>query len=180
MFLNDLTRIQQNFAEENHGLVLRFLHAKSLPIGDYYDVVLYGYVCAVRKYLSREDLRRRYDFDSIAFSAMSDELYKHYRERTQGTRELITVRVESVAYHKETLHISEIVSDDEYMREKHESKLIWEQVSRKLTHEQVRILHLRAEGYTDREIAARRKRQASDIESIFEDIQAAIFDLCFI
>ena len=68
MLLTELTRAQHNFAEAHHGLIFSFLSEKSLPADDYYDVVVFGYLRAVRQYFKRDDLRRRHTFDSIAYS----------------------------------------------------------------------------------------------------------------
>ena len=176
MLSNELTKSQQAFAEANHGLIFKFISEKALPTDDYYDVVVFGYLRAVRQYFKREDLRRRYAFDSIAYSNMADDLYSHHRRQSRNTLASMTVSYESIG--KESGCIPEAVSGDEYMLEKLEAKLLWERLSRLLTHEQVRTLRLRADGYTDREIAARRKSQISDVESIFEEIQSAALGLC--
>ena len=178
MLSNELTKDQKNFADANHNLIFSFLSDKDLPMDDYYDVVVFGYLRAVRQYLKRDDIRRRYTFDRIAYSKMADDLYSHQIKQLRPVREAATVSYDSAIYGEETLYVSETIPGDEYMQEKLEAKLLWEQLSRSLTHEQIRALRLRAEGYTDDEIAARRQREVSDVKSIFEDIQAAAFGFC--
>lgn len=52
--LNDTQRI---FAEKNHNLVYKFLHEKNLPASEYYDIVIFGYLRAVQRYLTDPNCR---------------------------------------------------------------------------------------------------------------------------
>ena len=45
-----LTKEQQEFAAEHHGLVYRFLNDNHLPEDEFYDVVIFPYLKAVRDY----------------------------------------------------------------------------------------------------------------------------------
>ena len=51
--LNDIQRI---FADKNHNLVYKFLHEKNLPASEYYDIVIFGYLRAVQRYLTDPNL----------------------------------------------------------------------------------------------------------------------------
>ena len=43
-----LTKEQQEFAAEQHGLVYKFLNDNHLPDDEFYDVVIFGYPCQYR------------------------------------------------------------------------------------------------------------------------------------
>lgn len=88
--LRPLEPHEKEMAEEHHALVLRFLRANSLPMEDYYDVVIFRYLLAVEKWFRRPDLYR-YGFTSIAWAAMSSALS---REREKQRRRLRTVSLE--------------------------------------------------------------------------------------
>ena len=45
-----LTKEQQAFAAEHHGLVYKFLNDNHLPEDEFYDVVIFPYLKAVRDY----------------------------------------------------------------------------------------------------------------------------------
>ena len=45
-----LTKEQQEFAAEHHGLVYKFLNDNHLPEDEFYDVVIFPYLKAVRDY----------------------------------------------------------------------------------------------------------------------------------
>ena len=60
--LNDTQRI---FADKNHNLVYKFLHEKNLPASEYYDIVIFGYLRAVQRYLTDPNLAG-YSFSTVA------------------------------------------------------------------------------------------------------------------
>ena len=39
-----MTQEEQEFAEQKHDLVIDYLRRKGLPMDDYYDIVIFGYV----------------------------------------------------------------------------------------------------------------------------------------
>ena len=45
-----LTKEQQDFAAEHHGLVYKFLNDNHLPENEFYDVVIFPYLKAVQDY----------------------------------------------------------------------------------------------------------------------------------
>lgn len=45
-----LTKEQQTFATAHHSLVYKFLNENRLPEDEFYDVVIFGYLKAVRDY----------------------------------------------------------------------------------------------------------------------------------
>ena len=60
-----LTKEQQEFAAEHHGLVYKFLNDNHLPDDEFYDVVIFPYLKAVQDYFSDESAQR-YSFAAIA------------------------------------------------------------------------------------------------------------------
>ena len=78
--MKTLSNNQKLFAEEHHNLINLFLRMKRLPENEYYDVVVFGYLNAVKKYTEREDLKQ-YSFKNIAFRAMGSSLSNHFRSQ---------------------------------------------------------------------------------------------------
>jgi hypothetical protein len=64
-----LTREQREFATKWHNLIYTFLNEKRLPEEDYYDIVVFGFLRAVKEYLSKPALQR-YSFSTIAWNNM--------------------------------------------------------------------------------------------------------------
>ena len=71
--LNDTQRI---FADKNHNLVYKFLHEKNLPASEYYDIVIFGYLRAVQRYLTDPNLTG-YSFSTVAWRAMEGEVVQY-------------------------------------------------------------------------------------------------------
>ena len=53
-----LTEAESEFAAEHHSVIYGYLRKAGLPEDDFYDVVVFGYLRAVRKYLARPELRK--------------------------------------------------------------------------------------------------------------------------
>lgn len=68
-----LTKEQREFAAENHEIVLSYLRGKRLDASEWYDVAVFGYLRAVRKYTERPELQI-YAFSTIAGRAMDTEI----------------------------------------------------------------------------------------------------------
>ena len=77
MIIHVLTQEQQDFAAEHHDLIYDFLRDNRLLQDEFYDVVVFGYLHAVRRYLVHERLRRQVEFDVLARRAMMRDLAVH-------------------------------------------------------------------------------------------------------
>ena len=106
--LHELTHLQRQFAEEHQETVLRFLSRMRLPVEDYYDIVIFGYLQAVQEYDENPALSR-FQFDTIAWTKMSDCLGKHYAYANRPKRKAPTVS--TYAYTKDGLTLDEILPD---------------------------------------------------------------------
>ena len=174
MFTNNSHYDENAFAEANHYIIERFLRQKRLPQDDYYDVVVFGFLRAVRQYCSRPELREKYEFSTIAWRKMTDDLCKHYKTQSRPSHRAVTVSFDSPLYDDNTLTMAEVIPDPYQMAESVETAILWEKVAGLLTDEQHEALYLRADGYTDREIAASRKRRVSDVRGIFDGIRETV------
>ena len=76
-----LTPEQRDYAAKHHGLVYKFLNNNRLPEDEFYDVVIFGYLRAVRRYHTVSYLRK-YAFSTIAWQAMHSDLFKYRRAQS--------------------------------------------------------------------------------------------------
>ncbi len=180
MSLDELILDQQAFAEAHHSLIYRFLSAKKLPRDDYYDVVVFGYLRAVKQYCCRPELRLKYDFNAIAWRKMQDDLAKHFKAQSRPSRKAVTVSLEELLYDSETFTLAETIPCTSAETDRVESVMLCEQIIGLLTAEQAETLRLRIDGYTDREIAGRTNCHTRDVDAIFASIQAAVLGLCLV
>lgn len=61
-----LTKEQQDFAAEHHGLVYKFLNDNHLPENEFYDVVIFPYLKAVQDYCNSASAQK-YSFKEAVF-----------------------------------------------------------------------------------------------------------------
>jgi len=180
VFTNNIFNDENAFAEAHHNIVDRFLRHKRLPYDDYYDVVVFGFLRAVRQYCNRPELREKYDFNAIAWRKMTDDLCSHYKKQSRPMRRAVTVSLEAMSTRNDWLTMHEVVSGSDSLFEHLEAELICDEILNLLTPEQAEILRMRLDGYNTREIAARRKRRCSDIENMLADIQASVLAMCIV
>lgn len=159
-----LTSAEAEFAAEHHTVIYAFLNQSGLPEEDFYDIVVFGYLRAVRKYLARQELQR-YCFSTIAYRAMSCDVHhsKEYWMRAMRRGE-----VESF---DEEIYPGELC--DTVAESFTETQALQELMNR-LTPMQRRIAMLRANGYHDREIADICHLKSHDVEQEMTLAQAGI------
>ena len=73
-----LTLDQRQFAAEQHNLIYAYLNEKGLYHEEYYDIAAFGYLQAVKRYLSQPALRQ-YAFSTIAWRAMRQSIAAFHR-----------------------------------------------------------------------------------------------------
>ena len=110
-----LTEAESEFAAEHHSVIYGYLRKAGLPEDDFYDVVVFGYLRAVRKYLRKkrralvesldEELHTRDLLDPVSaayenvlsFQELSGKLTQKQRQiaalRAQGYHDLEIARM---------------------------------------------------------------------------------------
>lgn len=64
-----LTNEEQIFAEENYGLVRKYLNLRQLPYDEWHDVVILRYLRSVKRWFALPELHK-HSFEIVAFYAM--------------------------------------------------------------------------------------------------------------
>ena len=72
-----LTKEQQAFATDHHGLVYKFLNENHLPEDEFYDVVVFAYLKAVKDYFNSPSAQK-FSFSTIATRQMKFRLYDNH------------------------------------------------------------------------------------------------------
>lgn len=172
-----LTMEQQSFAAQNHDLVYAFLNRNCLPEDDYYDVVIFGYLRAVRKYWERAELRE-YAFSTIAWRAMKCEMSNHFQKEATRSQRARMVSLDVMTESPDMFSGLDIVFDADRIVEALEAADQWNMIRRRLTPEQTDALQLSADGYTSREISSEWKRPLRDIEELFAGALSSAYAAC--
>lgn len=84
--LTPLDDQEQIFARENHKLLIDYIKHNNLELREFYDVCVFGYLKAVKRWFSRPELHV-YKFSTIANKAMRSYLYN---ERQKQKRRIKT------------------------------------------------------------------------------------------
>ena len=87
-----LTKEQQAFATDHHGLVYKFLNENHLPEDEFYDVVVFAYLKAVKDYFNSPSAQK-FSFSTIATRQMKFRLYDYFRtqERRKRNMEVLSI-----------------------------------------------------------------------------------------
>lgn len=72
---------ERQFAEIHHSCVFHYLNTRRLPEDDWYDVVVFGYLHAVKVWFARHDLHK-YTFLTIAYNYMRSAVRNERKKRS--------------------------------------------------------------------------------------------------
>ena len=156
--LNDTKRI---FADKNHNLVYKFLHEKNLPASEYYDIVIFGYLRAVQRYLTDPNLAG-YSFSTVAWRRF--RVIRFVRPRQSYTGHL-------------TRRPTPTVTDEESLRES-EVALLLHALAKRVTPQQMEIIRLRTKGYQTNEIAQMQNTSLYHVNTLLDNARFIVVELC--
>ena len=171
--LNDTQRI---FADKNHNLVYKFLHEKNLPASEYYDIVIFGYLRAVQRYLTDPNLAG-YSFATVAWRAMEGEVVNTHRTNKRRFRVIRFVRPRQSYTGHLTRRSTPTVTDEEALRES-EVALLLHTLAKRVTPQQMEIIRLRTKGYQTNEIAQMQNTSLYHVNTLLDNARFIVVELC--
>lgn len=104
-----LTDEERQFAEIYHGCVYKYLNTQNLSEDDWYDVVICGYLRAVKTWFGRNDLHK-YSFSTIAYSYMRSAVCSE-REKQKRRPEYRAVSFDDIIPGTDGLTYEQILCD---------------------------------------------------------------------
>ena len=165
-----LTSKECIFAEKHHYLVDNFLRYRRLPYNEFYDVVIFRYLRSVQLYLT--DMRlRRFQFSTIVNRAMDwavKTYWKHHNDRVK------IISLDHAYIHDGTDLAEALVTSDRDICDEVCDALSVDELLRSLSQDQSRSLSLKAEGYTENEIALQTGKSKHEIHEIFAEIKSTL------
>lgn len=172
-----LTPEQGVFAAENHDLVIKFLKTRQLPIDEFYDIVIFGYLKAVRDYFNRPDLRK-YAFSTICWKAMMQSVSNHNKETLRKKRNAEVISIHSELYEDGPVLESTLpVYHDLLARLK--AELLLHDLATVISEQQMDMVRMRSHGYNIREIARCHNVPMQDVKMLLAGACAALKQLCY-
>lgn len=172
-----LTPEQGTFAAENHGLVLKFLNENHLPEDEYYDVVIFGYLRAVKRYFSEKDLRQ-YNFSTIAWSCMRADLINYHKALSTRKRNADVISIHSGLY-AGGLPLEHSVPYGHDVMAELETQLLLHELAGMITKEQMQMVRMRNDGYEIREIARSHNVTMKCVKQVLDIARCALKQLCY-
>lgn len=172
-----LTYEQKIFAEEHHTLVYKFLNENHLSENDYYDVIVFGYLKAVRDYLSRPSLQK-YTFPTIAWRIMTCSLYNYHRAQKCSKRNAQTVSIhESLC--EDGLPLEQTIPAPDTLMLHLETELLLHDLARHISSRQMDMVRLKTCGYSDRDIARKQNIPMKRVRELLNEIRLVLEDICY-
>ena len=172
-----LTPEQGTFAAENHGLVLKFLNENHLPEDEYYDVVIFGYLKAVKDYMTKQNLRK-YSFITIAWKYMSRSVYNHRRSHARQNQHADVISIHSGLY-AGGLPLEHSVPYGHDVMAELETQLLLHELAGMITKEQMQMVRMRNDGYDIREIARSHNVTMKCVQHVLDLACNALKQLCY-
>lgn len=130
-----LTERQRKFAEEHHKVLEDFLKYRGLPMDEFYDVVVFRFLRAVKQYDEREDLRK-YTFNTIAKHHMRSALGSYFAHLKRQKEKVQVLSLDYPMPYGSGLTLGDCIAD--------ESVDICEDICEKLSRspKRYRLLHI--------------------------------------
>ena len=171
-----LTKEQQEFAAEHHGLVYKFLNDNHLAEDEFYDVVIFAYLKAVKDFFQDESAQC-YTFAAIAKHRMRLCIYDYFRAQNRYKRNAEILSIHLGLYPDGTPLEDTLAGQDELMQEFEMGQLLHDLASR-VSRQQMNIVRMKGCGYGVREIAKSEKLPVRRIKDLLEEAHVVFLELC--
>lgn len=143
--LRPMTQEEREFAEQHHDMVVDYLRYKRLPMDDFYDIVIFGYLSAVQQYFRNPPAG--VEFKAMAFRAMKDSILREGEYHARAKRCGYTVSLDTADYH------SAIHDPKQDVERQTERKALLEQAVSVATPKEAKIIRFLMDGFALREAA---------------------------
>ena len=141
--LRPMTQEEREFAEQHHDMVIDYLRCKRLPMDDFYDIIIFGYLSAVQQYFRNPPAGVA--FKAMAFRAMKDSVLREGEYHARAKRCGVTVGLADAG--------SPLTDPRQDIERQIEGKVLLEQVASMATPREVKIIRLLVDGFALREAA---------------------------
>lgn len=139
--LRPMTQEEREFAEQKHDLVIKFLRRRCLPMEDFYDVAIFGYLSAVQRYI--RDQPTGVPFEALAIRGMKDALHQNREYNARAKRNGYTDSLDDMTW----FHVGAIPDTRHNIQREIERKDLLERAAKIATPSEVPIIRLLIDGY---------------------------------
>lgn len=177
MSIIPLTPEQRDFAAKNHNLVYSFLNDKHLPEDEFYDIVIFGYLQAVRTYFSKP-AARKYSFSTIAYRRMRFSLADYFKSMYDNQCIRADISLDDSSYPDGLLLEERTPSHDTLMLQL-EANLILHELAGRVSRQQMEMVRMKSNGYGVRDIARSHKTTINRVKEMLEEIRGILLEICY-
>lgn len=163
-----LTSEEQHFAAENHDLIYRFLQTMGLPEDKYYDIIVFGFLKAVKEHFAEAKSHQQFAFADTAWRAMLESIPVHYRvvNRRNSRQRPLSI---NTAVQENSVQLSE----GKYLSLLN-AQLTLQKLEDQVTRQQLAIIDMITDGYDRYEIAHRQNLPVNRVCGILEEVYALL------
>lgn len=172
-----LTPEQRLFAAEHHGLVYAFLKEKNLPENEYYDIVIFGFLRAVRRYFTETALSE-YKFSTIAWNCMYVDLCNHFKAQHRQKRTATVISIH-ISKSDNGLPLEETIGSPDELMQQLETRLLLHDLANHVSRQQMDMVRLRTSGYSDRDIARKHNISRDQVRKLLSEVRSALEAICY-
>ncbi len=168
-----LNQEQIQLAANNHQMVYAFLNEKALPEEDFYDVVVFGYLCGIQDYCEKKSLKH-YKLSTITWRRMNRELHSHYREQDARKRRHEAVSLQEPIAEPDGKCWQDILPDNCDALSLLQVELLLHSLA--LSPRERRIIHKKIKGCDMHDIAKTEKMTFKAINDLLTALQPAVLE----
>ena len=152
-----MTQEEREFAEQHHDMVIDYLRCKRLPMDDFYDVVIFGYLSAAQQSFRNPPVG--VEFKAMAFRAMKDTVLRdgEYNTRAKRCGSIVSLDTDAIPDPKQDVE------------RQTERKALLEQAASVATPREAKIIRFLVDGFALREAARFLKMPKAAAVSCMED-----------
>lgn len=125
-----LNERQREFAARNHKVLEDFLKYRGLPHDEFYDVVVFRFLRAVKQYDERDDLKQ-YSFRTVADNHMRSALEGYFKKLRKQREKMQMLSLDYPIYENSKFMLRDVIADERVN--------VCEEVCRKLSPESEQI-----------------------------------------
>lgn len=175
-----LTPEQRIFAAQNHDLVFKFLQRKNLPIDEYYDIVIFGYLNSIHRFYTNPELAA-HTFGNIAWKGMQNSLYNYTRAKTCQKRSAEVCSIHAMLYpdsQSDDITLEETLPVYDDMLQQLDATLLLHDLAKRVSKQQMEIVRLKSSGYNLQDIATHQNTSTKRIRKLLEEVRCVLTELC--
>lgn len=172
-----LTHEEKVFASDHHNLVYEFLHEHHLSVDEFYDIIIFGYLNAVKTYLSRTDLQI-YAFPTLGWKLMTQSLSDYYKEQLCQKRKSEMSSLNST-HCTHNLSLEETIHVTDNLMQQLEIVLLLHDLSKRVSQQQMEIVRMKSHGYNLQDIATSQNTSTKRIRKLLEEVRSVLTELCY-